>query len=528
MLGAVGLFLLGMGLMTRSLQAMAGPSLRRILARVTRSPASGALAGSVTTAIVQSSSATTIAAVGFVGAGLLTFPQALGIVFGANIGTTLTGWLVALLGLKFGITQLVAIMIFVGALLRAFARGRVAEFGLACAGFGLVFLGIDVLREGLEGLEGGVTPESFPPDTGYGRLLLVLIGMGITLVTQSSSAGVATALTAVHSGTISLAQAGALVIGMDISTAFSAALATVGGNLQARRTGFAHVVFNLLTGVGAILLLSPFLWLANDAVPSLGANPEIALAAFHTAFNLLGVVAVLPFAAPFTRLMERLFPEREQRLTRALDRRLAEDPGNAIDAAATASRAIAARMFERVCAALDSGGGVGEGAETETRAAIREVRKFVTESALPREGSADMKRRLRVFHVLDHLARLERRLAQTERAAAVREDDDLARTARALREAAKSGREILESDHTDVASVRPFEQAWRSAADTGDEFRQLAIQRAQVAGTSLEELGVKLDASRWLRRVGHHCWRIARHLDKLSATEERAKQTPTT
>ncbi len=198
--GGLGLFLLGVILMTDGLKALAGDALHRALSRFTRSPSSGALTGAATTAILQSSSATTVAAVGFVGAGLLSYPQALGVIFGANLGTTVTGWMVALLGFKLELNTLLLPVILVGALSQLFGRGRWRAAGLALAGFGLIFVGIDAMQAAMSGLEGRVTPEHFPDNSWLGRLQLLAIGVLITLVTQSSSAGVATALTALYGG----------------------------------------------------------------------------------------------------------------------------------------------------------------------------------------------------------------------------------------------------------------------------------------------------------------------------------------
>ena len=201
-IGGLGLFLFGMSVMTEGLQGLAGNLLHKLLARFTRSPLSGAISGAVATAILQSSSATTVAAVGFVAAGLLTFSQALGIIFGANLGTTVTGWLVALLGLKLNIGDLTLPLVLLGALMRLFGYARVASAGTAIAGFGLVFLGITVLQQGMAVFHDVVTPDSFPADNLGGRMLLVMLGIAITLVTQSSSAGVAAALTGVYTGTL--------------------------------------------------------------------------------------------------------------------------------------------------------------------------------------------------------------------------------------------------------------------------------------------------------------------------------------
>lgn len=169
-LGGLGVFILGMVIMVDGLHSGAGDGQQRLLARFTRSPLTGALTGAASTAVLQSSSATTIAAVGFVSAGLLSFPQALGIIYGANLGTTVTGWLVVLLGFKLKLGVLLLPLIFLGTVLRVFAKGRTADLGYALAGFGLIFLGISLMQQGLQGFDDLITPHTFPDDTLIGRL----------------------------------------------------------------------------------------------------------------------------------------------------------------------------------------------------------------------------------------------------------------------------------------------------------------------------------------------------------------------
>ncbi len=258
-LGGLGLLLLGLTVLTDGLRSLAGDSAHKLLLGFTRSPVSGALTGAALTALLQSSSVTTVLTVGFVSAELIAFPQALGIVFGANVGTTATGWLVALFGFKLGIQSFLLPLLLVGMLMRMLGRARLASLGWALAGFAVLFLGIEAMQAGMAAFEGKLTPESFPPDTPGGRVLLVGIGMLVTAVTQSSSAGVAAALTALTAGAITLPQAAAMVIGMDIATTSTTALATLGGSAAARRTGYAHVIYNLLTGILAFFLLSPYL-----------------------------------------------------------------------------------------------------------------------------------------------------------------------------------------------------------------------------------------------------------------------------
>ena len=208
-LGGLGLFLLGMIIMTDSLRNLAGDAMRKLLLRFTHTPLSGAVTGTVATVIMQSSSATTVAAVGFVGAGLMGFSEALGIIFGANIGTTIKGWIVVLLGFKLQIGSVLVPLILLGALMRLFTKDRWANIGMAIAGFGLVFFGIYLIQQGMLDVQKLVTPESFPADTFSGRIQLLLMGILFSAVTQSSSAGVAVTLTALFAGAVNFPQAAA-------------------------------------------------------------------------------------------------------------------------------------------------------------------------------------------------------------------------------------------------------------------------------------------------------------------------------
>ncbi|MBK6629802.1 MAG: Na/Pi symporter [Betaproteobacteria bacterium] len=200
--GGVGLFLLGMGLMTDGLKLAAGPALQRILAHSTKTPLRGLASGVLVTAAVQSSSAVTVAIIGFVNAGLLNLSQSLWVLFGANVGTTMTGWLVALVGLKFNIEVLALPLIGFGMLLRLSGEGsRRGALGTALAGFGVLFLGIDMLKDTFAGLS---TEFTFPEGAGVRDILVqVLIGLGLTVLMQSSSASLAIVLTAAQGGLLS-------------------------------------------------------------------------------------------------------------------------------------------------------------------------------------------------------------------------------------------------------------------------------------------------------------------------------------
>ncbi|QDU85244.1 Na+/Pi-cotransporter [Planctomycetes bacterium Pla163] len=512
-LGAVGIFLLGMVSLERGLEGLAGGRLERVLARFTKSPTSGALTGAAVTAVLQSSSATTLTAVALTGAGLLTFAQALGIVLGANVGTTVTGWLVALVGFEFKVGAISGLMVFTGVLTHLFAKNRLRYAGLALAGFGLVFLGIGALRDALGGLEGIVTPDSFPSDDFGGRVLLVLIGIAVTLVTQSSSAGVAAALAALHTGAIDLPQAAALVIGMDVGTTGTALFATIGGTTSARRTGLAHVLFNILSGVGAFFFLDLYAFGLERALPGTAtAHPELALVGFHTAFNLLAVLGALPFARRFARLVERIVPEREDPLTRALEPRLAKRPKLAVDAAARSLHAIARRVLRATLREVDLRERRGPGGTDLVRldSAIERVADFVGAIPTSDGDTAALLRETALVHQTDHLARLVDRLGAIPRGVSTAFDPEF----EAQRE--DLVRALVRTLRDDGPTARGFDaqelRGVRDRLEASDEnLRTAWITRAAADHLGATEALARLESLRWLRRVAHHTWRIAAH-----------------
>lgn len=509
-LGGVGLFLVGMTVLTDGLRALAGGGLRRTLARMTRSPASGALAGVVSTTMLQSSSATTVTTVGFVGSGLLTFPQAIGIVLGANIGSTVTGWLVALIGFRLDVGLLVLPLLLLGALLKLFGRGSLRNVGWALAGFSVLFLGVDALKDGLAAFEGVVTPGDFPDDTFWGRAQLVGIGFAITLVTQSSGAGVATALAAMAAGTISLAQGAALVIGMDVGTTATAVLAALGGSTAMRRTAAAHVVYNVMTAAMAFALLTPFAALGPRIVAALG-DEQLALVAFHTTFNIIGVLAILPFVRPFSRLVERLVPEPSAAHAVRLDPKLLSEPAAALDVAGANARDLYRQLAGSVAALLAPRGAEPARSVADVEAGIAALGDYLSRLA-PDDGDPEVHRRnLALRHALDHLARAAHRASQRERIDALRGSPRLRRLSGLLRAMAAEVRDG--ADDSRMASR--FNRLRRMLRHQRTSFRERTIEAAAAGAIDAETTLLRLEAVRWLHRVTYHFWRISHHLARL-------------
>lgn len=335
--GGIGLLLLGMALMTEGLRQGAGATLREVLERFTRTRLRALASGITITALVQSSSAVTVAAIGFVNAGVLSLGQVLWVLFGSNVGTTLTGWLVALFGLEFDIDAYALPMITLGMLLRLSGPDtRRGGWGLALAGFGLFFLGIAAMAGSFEAL---AAQAELPQIDGLlGTLVLVGFGAAITMLVQSSSAATAMVLAAAHGGAIGIEDAAAVIIGANIGTTGTALLAAIGATANARRAAAAHVAFNVLTA-GVALLLLPWLvalsaWLGVRV--GLGGGPAVVLAMFHTLFNLLGVLLMWPLAGRLAAFLEQRFRtvEEDEARPRYLDASTAAVPALAVEALA--------------------------------------------------------------------------------------------------------------------------------------------------------------------------------------------------
>lgn len=336
-IGGLGLFLLAIGMMTDGLKLAAGNSLRTLLAKWSSTPFRGVVSGAAMTALVQSSSAVTVASLGFVNAGLLSMRHALGIVYGANIGTTMTGWLVAMVGFKLNIQAVALPMIGVGMILKLLKpNSRLASFGIAIAGFGLFFVGIDSLKTAFEGIVSTFDLSQFKAEGVEGFLMYLVIGFVMTVLTQSSSASIALTITAATSGMVGIYAAGAMVIGANIGTTSTAMFASIGATSSAKRVAAAQVVFNVATAVVAALILPLLFGLIHwtTAVAEIDANPGITLAIFHTLFNLLGVALIFPLNDRLASFLEQRFVSLEEEASKPkhLDKNIAQTPDLAVNA----------------------------------------------------------------------------------------------------------------------------------------------------------------------------------------------------
>ncbi|MFT7581543.1 MAG: phosphate:Na+ symporter, partial [Myxococcota bacterium] len=301
LLGALGVFLFGMKIMSEGLQKVAGAKLQALIGKMTSSPIKGVFTGFLVTTVVQSSSATTVMLVGFVNAKLLSLRQAIGVIMGANIGTTVTGWLVALLGFKVKISAFALPAVGLGVIFTFLHGARRKQIGEALIGFGLLFLGLSLMKDAVPGLDGESLAwvQSLTSLGFLSVVIFVLIGAALTVVLQSSSATMTLTLALTAAGYIPYDFAAAMVLGENIGTTASANIAAIGTSVIAKRAARAHLIFNV---IGVVWALALFQWallpLVDAIVPG---NPELSvlssagavgvvtshLAAFHTLFNIL-------------------------------------------------------------------------------------------------------------------------------------------------------------------------------------------------------------------------------------------------
>lgn len=361
LVGSVGLFLYGMKLMSEGLQKIAGDRLRTILAAMTSNRFTGMLTGVIVTALVQSSSATTVMIVSFVNAGLISLAQSMAVIMGANVGTTVTTWIIAIFGFKFNIAMFVLPLIAVALPFFNSGNGKRNSWGEFIIGFALLFLGLDCLNHSVPDLK--ANPELFEILTGYTTmgygsvLIFLVVGMILTMVVQASSASFTIALIMCSKGWIPFDMACALVLGSNIGTCITPVIASISANTMAKRAAAGHLLFNVLGTVWTVILYIPFCHLVVWICESLGqgnpnellsfvtnlesSQPEIAarlsnqtldmnnqsqaaiatqfeslkgsvsfgMTMFHTVFNMINLFVMIWLTGLYVKIVSKLIPD---------------------------------------------------------------------------------------------------------------------------------------------------------------------------------------------------------------------------
>ncbi|MDA8527610.1 Na/Pi cotransporter family protein [Opitutaceae bacterium] len=321
-LGSLGMFLFGMKVMSEALQKLSGDRLRSLMRTMTSNRFAGVATGFLVTCMVQSSSASTVMMVSFVNAGLLKVVEAIGMIMGANLGTTTTFWIVGFLGFKFSLSKIALPIIGVAMPFLFSRKSTLRDTGEFLVGFGLLFLGLVFLKEAVPDIKNN--PEALKfiqsyTDKGiFSILFFFVFGTILTVIVQSSSVAGAITITMAAKGWIDFPTAAAIILGENVGTTITANLAALSGNSNAKRAALAHFFFNIIGVIWAIILFVPLTRLADLIVPGNALDPEnipYHLAAFHTGFNLLNIALLIGFVPKLASVVERMIKDRKQRTT---------------------------------------------------------------------------------------------------------------------------------------------------------------------------------------------------------------------
>ncbi len=327
LLGSLGLFLYGMTLMSEALQKVAGDKLRNILAAMTSNSFSRIITGLFVTAVIQSSSATTVMVVSFVNAGLLSLVQSIGVIMGANIGTTFTAWLISLLGFKADIAILAIPLIAFGFVFMMCKAKKKKSIGELIIGFALLFLGLSFLKDSVPDLQSSPEVLAFLQQwTNYGfgsTLMFVGIGTILTIVLQSSSATMALTLVMCNNGWIPFEMGAAMVLGENIGTTITANIAASVANVSARRAAMAHSVFNVFGVIWVLILFHPFLTVVSKIIMAMGLDNPLATGAssnsilyaistVHTLFNICNTLILVWFTNQIAQLVTKIIKGKKE------------------------------------------------------------------------------------------------------------------------------------------------------------------------------------------------------------------------
>lgn len=341
-LGGLGIFLLGMKNMSDGIQAVAGNRLRKMINAVTNNRILACGVGTFITCLVQSSSITTVMVIGMVNAGVMNLMQAIGVILGANIGTTITGWILVLKVGKYGLP-----LIGVSAFFFLFAkRERIRFLAGFVLGLGMIFYGLSLMKTGFAPLKD--LPEfvewfaKFKPDTYFGLIKCCLVGAILTAIVQSSSATLGITIGLASTGIIDYPTAAALVLGENIGTTITAYLASLGASVNAKRAAYAHMLINI---IGVLWITSIFSFYTNLVVRLVGDNTTACIAATHTGFNVVNMLLFIPLTKYLSKLLYKLVPDKaikEKPHLTYLDVRMLETPTIAIEQ----SRREVVRMAE--------------------------------------------------------------------------------------------------------------------------------------------------------------------------------------
>jgi phosphate:Na+ symporter len=510
LLGGLGFFLLGIHHLTEGLKGLAGDSLRRTLQRLVGGRFSAVVSGVAFTAIIQSSTAAILTVIGFVSAGLVTFSQAIGVIMGATLGTTSTPWIVAIFGFRVRIASAALPILGIGALLWLVAKGKTRSCGAILAGFGLIFIGIEYMQKGMEGVTW-----NFAALQGFGALwLLAGVGVLMTIVMQSSTAAAATTLVALNAGSITFQQGCAMIVGQSVGTAATTAIVVIGGNLAVRRAALAHIIFSVVVGALGMVLLSPMA-AAADWVGSQLQDPDgvLALAAFSSIFKLTGIAAFYPWLDQYSNFITKISGKGTVSAVSRLGSAVADAGGAiALEAAWRAELEVARNVIAVVERRL-SGQSVQYDSQIES---VKQIEQFLESLSLETTDLHSFGLRLvRLCHGLDHLTHLHEDMSRMP------PPTDRWKPLSSFAAGAQALRSWLEATDDPNATPDPaitkmvLAASQQVDADCQTERNKLlesvALQRLPAA-----EARVGLDTFAWANRALRHAWHLIDSIQSAS------------
>ena len=513
LLGGIGLFLLGIHHLTEGLRGLAGDSLRRWLQRLASGKLRAIASGAAFTAVIQSSTAAILTVIGFVSAGLMTFSESIGVMMGATLGTTSTPWLLAIFGFRLRIALLALPIVGIGALLWMVARGRLRSAGAVLAGFGLLFIAIDFMQTGMEGVTWNF--ESF---TGPASLwILAGVGVLMTIVMQSSTAAAATTLVALNTGAVTFEQACAMIVGQSVGTTATSALVMIGGSLAVRRAALAHILFSSIVGLLGMVFLGPLAAAADWVGTQLGeADGVLALAAFSTIFKSAGIVVFFPFIDRFAALLTRLVPGAgSESAVRHLEPAVAAAGGPvAIEAAWRATLEVARPAVDATSRSL-----AGEAVAYEPPLqSMAQIEQFLESLSLETTDLSTIAPRLvRLTHALDHLAELSADLTRVAPAPADWQRPDSfdagANALAAWLDATQDPEAVPEP-----ATFQALEDASSGVSADSKTGRERILEDLALRRTPATTARSALATLAWSDGALHHAWRLTESLRVASGT----------
>jgi phosphate:Na+ symporter len=476
LLAGVGIFIVGMNMMGNGLEKGAGNGLKRLLAKISNNRFAGIGIGAGVTAIVQSSSATSVMVIGLVNAGVMTLFQAASVIFGANIGTTVTGLIVALSGTKGAISfsDIAIVLAFIGVMMTFFKKEKVKLIGNIICGLGVIFVGLEIMGDALDAnshpeiadfFKGLFASIDFP-------LLLILFGAIFTALIQSSSAATGIVIVMAGQGVISIEAALFIVLGSNIGTCVTALLACIGTGTNAKRTTFIHFFIKIV----GTLIFTAFMWPTgswlSDLLASTGLNHEFQIALFHVVFNVINTIILLPFLNPIVKLSELVIKDKEVKeetyKLKFVDERLLVTPAIAYEQVRKEILYMATLANDNVVNSLNEiGSPNGRGPDIyEKEATINFTNKALTDFLIKLSGEANEDEEKHIgawFHVINDLERigdhaknfLEISEELTEKNLALSESakSEVALMASKVARMFELAIEVFEIDKADVASV---------------------------------------------------------------------------